>query len=237
MMKFPGFKIDNNALFDFVLAFPEPAHIKDLSTRKYICSNQHNLKVYGLDKPEQIVGLTVHDLDGFMKPYWGDGFADQIDVFDDIILNKNNTFTDKNRIFLDKFGLMHVQDMTKVPVLNYRNEVFAILTTSFDITNRISRFAIFEKYKAIYKKKREACLYFMKHIKINMFFSDILSEKEIMCLLYMTENHTHKNLTQRMKIANKTVESHISNIVNKLKSRTLNEILEFLRSTNQYGGD
>ncbi len=235
MMISPGFKIDNNALFDFVLAFPEPAHIKDPYSRKYICSNKHNLEVYGIDKPEKIVGLTVHDLDNFMKPYWGEGFANQIDDFDDVVLKQNSTLTDESRVFLDKFGLVHVQNMTKVPVLNSKNKVSAILTTSFDITEKVNRFVIFDKYREIYNKKRQACLYLMKHMRINMFFREVLSEKEMLCLLYMTENNTHKNLTQKMHITNKTVESHVHNITNKLKSKTITEILEFLRSTDKYG--
>ncbi len=234
-MKLPNFKLNNNALYDFVLAFPEPAHIKDPHSKKYICSNKHNLKVYGLDKPEQLVGLTVHDLDEFMKPYWGKEFANRIDNFDDIVLKKNTTFSDENRVFLDKFGLVHIQNMTKAPILNSRNKVSAILTTSFDITGRINRFIIFDKYREIYKKKREACLFLMRHMRIDMFFTEVLSEKEMLCLLHMTGNNAHKNLILKMNITNKTVESHIHNIINKLKSKTITEILEFLRSANQYG--
>lgn len=234
-MTIPGFKIDNTALFDFVLAFPEPAHLKDPYSKKYICSNIHNLKVYGIDKPEQVVGLTIHDLDSFMKPYWGKEFANQIDNFDEVVLKQNTTLTIENRVFLDKFGLVHIQNMTKLPVLNFENKVSAILTTSFDITERINRFFIFDKYREIYKKKKEACFYLMKHLRIDMFFLETLSEKEMLCLLYMTENNTHKNLTQKMHITNKTVESHINNITNKLKSKTITEILEFLRSTDQHG--
>ena len=138
---------------------------------------------------------------------------------------------------MDKLGLIHIQNMTKAPTLNYKNKVSAILTMSFDITSRISRFIIFNQYREIYQKKREACLFMMRHMKINMFFIDTLSEKEILCLLYMTENNAHKYLTKKMHITNKTVESHIRSIINKLKSKTINEILAFLRITDQHGRD
>ena len=232
MNDFSTFKTSNHALFDFVSAFPEPAHIKDSVSRKYIFSNKHNLTVYGINNPEKIVGLTVHDLDNFMNPYWGEGFANQIGDFDTIVIKRQSTLTDENRIFLDKYGLLHIQNMTKVPILNSENKVSAILTTSFDITKRINRFVIFNKYKNLYRKKRQACDYLMKHMNINMFFNEVLSEKEIICLLHMTENSSHKYVAKKMNVSTKTIESHVNNIINKLKLKTVSELLEFLRKPN-----
>ena len=226
------FNMPEHILYDFISSFPEAAHLKDVNTKKYIHSNIHNLKVYGLNDPKKVIGLTVHDLDNFMKPYWGEGFANQITEFDSSIKKNTVIITDKNRVFLDKFGLVHIQNMTKAPICNKDNKVSAILTMSFEITNTLDRFHIFNIYKKIYKKKREACLYFLQHLKIIKFLKEILSDKEIICLLNMVENKSHKWIAGKMTISHKTVESHISNIMNKIKNESLPFILEFIRADN-----
>lgn len=226
-----GFRTTESSLYDYVLTFPEPAHLKDPQSKKYICSNEHNLKIYGLNNPEMIVGMTVHDLDNFMKPYWGSNFVYKIDEFDSIVSKEKIMVNDNNRIFLDKFGLVHVQNMIKMPVLGANQSVTSILTTSFDITHTISRVEIFYTYRKIYPKRRDASEYFMKHIRIDPFFREILSNKEMLCLLYMLENNSHKYISSRLHISPRTVETHISSISNKLNNKSLTEIIEFLRIT------
>lgn len=224
------FNMPEHILYDFISSFPEAAHLKDVATKKYLHSNIHNLKVYGLNDPKKVVGLTVHDLDNFMKPYWGEGFAAQITEFD-LMIKKNVTIiTDKNRVFLDKFGLVHIQNMTKAPICNKHNKVSAILTMSFEITNSLDRLYIFEVYKKIYKKKKEACLYFLKHLKITKFLKEILSDKEIICLLNMIENKSYKWIAAKMSISHKTVETHINNIINKIQYTSLPYLIEFIKT-------
>lgn len=228
-------KLSDSALFDFVESFSKPAHLKDPCSKEYFWSNYENLNVYGLNKPDEIIGLTVHDLDQFMKPYWGKEFAGQVGGLDDKVVNKNITVSVYNRTLVDKFGLLHIQNMTKTPILNNTNRVSGILTISSDITDNINLFYIFSKYRKIYKKKRDACIYFMKYLKIDSFFCDVLSEKEFVCMLHMIESNTYKGISNKMNVSRKTVETHIRHIICKLRSKTLNEILEYLRNRNYYG--
>lgn len=230
----PAFRASDSALYDFIQAFPEAAHLKDPQSMRYLCSNQHNLKIYGMENPRSIEGLTVFDLDGFMRPYWGDKFASKIYNFDALVVQQNMTMTDNQRVFLDKFGLIHFQNMTKTPISGRDSQVTAILTTSFDVTKHVSRFDIFKHYLEIYPVKRKACLHMMVHMNVDMFFNDVLTEKEMECLLHMIENKTHKNIANKMVIALRTAEYHVNNIINKLKSKTLSEILEFLRNVKSY---
>lgn len=39
------------------------AHLKDVSTGKYLDSNDINVRKFGLEKGKDIVGLTIDDLD------------------------------------------------------------------------------------------------------------------------------------------------------------------------------
>lgn len=219
----------DHALHDLISSFPEAAHLKDKKNKKYIHSNENSLKIYGFTDPAKVVGLTVHDLDQFMRPYWGHDFADKVNDLDEYVTKECSVITDKNRVFLDKFGLAHIQDMIKVPIANASNQVTAIFTMIFEETGKIDNFSLFNIYKKIYDKKREACFYFMNHLKINIFFRDSLSNKEMMCLLCMIENNTYKYIAKKMNLSIKTIESHVNHIANKVKSKNLEAIIEFLR--------
>lgn len=149
----------DHALYDLVSSFPEAAHLKDFKSKKYIHSNENNLKIYGLIDPSKLLGLTVHDLDEFMRPYWGDDFADKVNDLDEYVARKCVVKTDKNRVFLDKFGLVHIQNMTKAPITNFTNKVTAIFTMSFEVTNEMNYFYLSNTYKKIYGTKRNACFF------------------------------------------------------------------------------
>lgn len=226
---FFDFGMPENILYDFISAFPEAAHLKDINNKKYIFSNKHNLKIYGLNDPAKIIGLTVHDLDDFMRPYWGEGFSDKISELDNRIAQEQVLITDNNRVFLDKFGFVHIQNMTKAPIVNTSNKTIAILTTSFEVTGQLNYFHLFSIYKKIYPQKRKACLYFMQYLKIEKFFLEILSEKEMICFLLMAESKSYKQIADKMSISNKTVETHIRNIANKTSRKNLIEIFELLK--------
>lgn len=225
----PAFKIAGDSLFDFVSSMPEPAHVKDSEDGSYIFSNESNLEIYGLTKVEQIIGATVHDLDGFMRPFWGKEFANCIDLLDYRVKYKKETVADKNRIFLDKFGLLHIQNMTKVPVLNDQNQVTAVLTLSFDLTRKTDSFKLLNLYKSIYMRKSEAVSYFTRYLRIDQFFNEKLTEKELLCLLHMKRNRCHKSIARSMDVGVKTVETHVSHIISKSTKYGISDILVFLR--------
>lgn len=224
-----NFQIAGDALFDFVSSMPEPAHVKDSKNGKYIFSNQGNLEIYDLKNVNNIIGATVHDLDGFMRPFWGENFVKCIDELDYRVKDKKETVVDKNRVFLDKFGLVHIQNMTKVPVLNNNKQAKAVLTLSYDLTRTTDLFSLFKMYKGIYPKKTTAISYFKKYLKIDQFFYETLTEKEILCLLYMKRNKCHKSTAAAMNISLKTVETHVSHIIRKSKIYSISDILVFLR--------
>lgn len=225
-----NFKIGEDALFDFVSAMPGPAHLKEIKTGRYIFSNQSNLEVYSLNQVSEIIGATVQDLDVFMSPYWGKGFADHIDFLDFQVREKQETVVVQQKVFLDKCGLIHIQNMTKTPVLSNNNKVAAILTLSFDLTSKADPLRILEYYKSIYPKKSDALHYFSNHLNIKKFFNEPLTEKELLCMVYMKQNTSYKSIAASLGLGIKTVETHISNIIGKSKKHSVVEVLTFLRN-------
>ena len=229
----PAFTVAGDVLFEFAAALPEPAHIKSTEDGRYLFSNQRNLEIYGLTRPEEIVGATVHDLDGFMRPFWGQRFAQGIGQLDDRVTHHQETVTDNHRVFLDTVGLLHIQDMTKLPVLNKTNRVAAILTLSVDRTHQTDAFELLDLYKRVYTKKSEAIDYFTRHLHLEPFFQGALTEKELSCLLYMQRNRCHKSIAQAMAVGLKTVETHVSHLIGKAAHGDLSKCLVFLRQQGQ----
>ncbi len=225
-----NFKIGEDALFDFVSAMPGPAHLKELGTGRYIFSNQSNLEVYNLKHVNEIIGATVQDLNVFMSPYWGKGFADQIDFLDFQVKEKQETVVAKQKVFLDRRGLVHVQNMTKMPVLSNTNKVTAILTLSFDLAYKTDLLKLLGYYKAIYRKKSDALYYFSRHLEIEKFFNASLTEKELLCLIFMKQNASYKSIAAALNLSVRTVETHISNIMAKSKKHFVTDVLVFLRN-------
>ncbi len=179
---------------------------------------------------QDIINATVYDLDGFMRPYWGLLFAQHIARLDREVESKKITITDVNRIFLDKIGHIHIQDMTKLPVMDSKNRVTSILTLSCDKTNKASLFELLSLYKSAYKKKSNAINNFSSYLGVNSCFNDSLTEKEIICLLCMRQDKCYKSVANEMNVSTKTVETHISNMISKSKKRNLSEPLTILRS-------
>ncbi len=225
-----NFKVGGDALLEFISSMPEPAHIKAPKTGRYIFSNQSNLEVYSLKCVNEIIGATVQDLNAFMAPYWGKGFADQIDFLDFQVRDKQETVCVQEKIFLDKCGLIHIQNMTKTPVLSNSNKVAAILTLSFDLTAKTDPLKLLGYYKAIYHKKSEALHCFSKHLNIENFFNESLTEKELRYLLCMKQNTSYKSIAAALNLGVKTVETHVSNIIGKSKKHSLTDVLILLRN-------
>jgi DNA-binding CsgD family transcriptional regulator len=219
-----------DALIELVNSMPNPAHIKDAKTNKYIVSNKNNLDTYNFQKTEEILGLSVIDLDYFMRKNWGPNFAKEVIALDEKTKEKGKLIISENRIFKDIKGFLRFQDMYKSPIFSRKGQVTAILTLVFDYTKKIDLLQLYEKYRELYDTKTLALKHFSSYIKINDLFYESLTEKELVCLLHARLNQAHKNIAMKMDLSIKTVETHISNITNKLKQGTIQDLIVFLRN-------
>lgn len=226
-------------LLELVLSMPEPAHVKDSANGKYIYSNNSNLEVYGLKNISQLIGKTIYDMDCFMKPYWGKDFAGAISGFDEKVYKSKKAITETNKIFIAKNGLVHVQDMSKIPILDKKGLVSAIFTHSHDKTDVIDLFELFDLYQSIYNKKFEVRKFFCKYLKIDSFFDELPSIAEIKLLLHAKNYKHRKNIADKTHTNIKTIETHITHINNKISqqssSKSYVDVLEFIRISRGSG--
>ena len=226
-----SFKIAGNGLFDFASSLKDAVDIKDARSGRYIYCNKRNLKLYGFDNHDQVLGLTVHDLDYVMRPYWGPLFADAISLLDKRIVISGNTKKDEDRAFLNRDGLIRVISAIKTPLLNERNRISAIMCISYDMTKQVNCLEILKLYKQSYKRKRDAIQMFMRHIKVEHYFTKRLTEKEVLCLLHMKHQNSYLEISKSLFISVKTVETHMSNLISKLKDKDLARLMLHLRKS------
>lgn len=220
------------SMFQLVTSIPNPAHIKDAATGKYIITNKSNLTTFNFSEEKEFVGLSLKEVDTlFMQSYWGKDFAESLALIDCQVKNTGKLFIEKNKIFKDRRGVIRFQDIYKSPIFCRSNnkKVSAILTLTFEHTDKIDLITMYNKYKEMYINKNEAICYFTRSLGIIDFFYEPLTEKELLCLLYAKLNQVHKNIAQNLHVTIKTIETHLANITYKLKDHSMQDVICFLR--------
>ena len=211
---------------------PCSVHVKEAQNRKYRSCNQQNLALFDFKKQEELVGKTVNELDSFMKPFWGREYSQFVDMMDHKTITNKESTHDNNRVFLTSKGFVHIQDMTKVPILGVNNQVLAIFTVSNTITERADLITLYNYYKKIYQDKKNSVNFFLKHKKLDDCFFIPPTDAEIKVLLTMRINESHKIIANILNTETKTVETHVRHIRNKLKNIELSALISLLRNSN-----
>ena len=227
-----NFNLLASSLEVFIASASDAMHIKDADQGRYLLSNDFELSVYGFKKHSELLGLTLQDLDKFMNPYWGKAFVFEMESLDLRVKTQRETVVDAQRTFLDRRGLLRIQNIKKIPLLKVSGEVSSILTMSANLTQKYDDFELFGLYKQFYAKKHQAIFYFMKYFNLHQFFVEILTEKELLCLLHMKRDHTLQGISKGMFLALKILKKYINNIENKSKHGSVYHVLVFLRNHN-----
>lgn len=222
--------ITENSLFELIQIIPNPVHIKDVQG-KYIATNNQNLGTFGFRKAEELLGLSLDDLDYFMRQYWGKNFASSMRDFDaEAMIGDGKTIV-KRKLFKDKNNFIRFQDVYKIPYFckQYSNKVSFIITLSVELTDKLKLIELYNKYRALHCCKTDAMKYFLEYLGITGFFYEQLTEKELLCLLCARQNQAHKHIANNLGVTIKTVEAHVANIAGKLKNHSLHDVFAFLR--------
>lgn len=221
-------------LDDLVAFLPFSVHVKEAKNRIYKQCNQQNLVLFGFKRPEELIGKTVKELDSFMRPFWGEEYPQYVDKLDYQTLANKEPTHDNKRVFLTSKGYVHIQNMTKLPVVGLSNNVLAIFTFSNVVTQYIDLSTLYGYYKNIYQHKKTALNFFLKHINIYDCFYVLPTDAEIKVLLTMRINESHKVIANILHTEPKTVENTVRNIRNKLKNIELSALISLLRESPTY---
>lgn len=223
--------VSDSVLYDFVTAQVGGAHVKDAKTGAYLLGNANTLKILGLKRFEQFIGRNVFEIDEFMRPYWGGEYAKNIGEVDAKAVLECKVSVKKDIILLNAAHQIYVHDLLKVPLIGVDNKPVALLTTVVDRTKDIDLFYLLELYRKLASNKNQGLRDFIRFLGIADFFHEELTYKEVVCLLHMRLNPAYKRAARKLSVTVKTIESHASHIIGKLKDRRLAIILAHLRET------
>lgn len=221
---------------DYIIAsFPYGAHLKDSQTGKYIYTNKANLVFYNLSNVKELIGLTVRDLDDFMQPYWGSGFATEIAALEYQVIDKKERMFDERTIRTTSGRLM-IQRMEKVPIIDNNGKASSILTMSHDLINELTVEELYFLYKKHNKdcKTRTAINDFLKHLRLENYFIQSPTESELLVLLAKKNCSSHKEVGKLLNLATKTVEAYSSKLAEKVKNGDVFAIVNILRNIRSY---
>lgn len=211
------------------------AHVKDLQTGKYLCSNLVNSRKFGFNSAEEIVGATIYDLDDFMRPFWGNTILPDILRQEREIMFSGKLSIDKDRAFLTKDGFVCVHYMTKIPLQNKNGIISRLFTMSENVTSDLTLEQLWILYKKFYPvNKPTAIKKFLYHTGILQFFNEFPSEAEIKILIARDFLESYKAIANVLNISSKTVEFHIGNLKRKTKGVDLPLIVHSMKITDPH---
>ena len=224
----------SSKILDNILEHSEgTAHIKDACNKKYIRSNEENLKVYNLNHEKEIIGATVHDLDDLMQSNWDKEFIDTVDELDNMVVKTKQVYSDDGRLFLNKSGILRMQYMTKYPIIDSNSIVTAIFTISKNVIYRFTLIKLYESYLSFYKGNiKLAISSFLKHTGIEQYFEEQPTEAEIKVLIAKKVFPTHKHIANALDRSVKTIDIHLFNLNAKAKSLDLTQIVAKMENSN-----
>jgi len=218
-------------LYDFSKVLPNPVNFKEPKSGKYLFSNELSATLVGVASAEQMVGLTVRDLNfSLSQSPWGDALAEKIIQMDRHVREKKTAIND-TAAFLKPNGILIVETVTKFPMLGASGNLVGIATVNQELTHRLSHHLLFDLYKNTCGKKL-ATRKFLRHVGVESWFFKPPTEAELLVLIERAAGKVDKEIARAQGISTRTIETHFVNLRSKLKGDALSNILACLRNPN-----
>lgn len=219
----------DSQLYDFGKILPNAVNFKDPKSGKYLFSNELSAANVGAGSPEQMLGLTVRDLNFSQKQsQWGDALAQKIIRMDWFVRDKK-TAIDDTAAFLKPDGVLIVETLTKLPILGAHGNVTGIATFNQELTHRVSHRLLYDLYKNICGTK-VAAKKFLRHLDIESWFYTLPTEAELLVLIERAGGNADKEIARIQGVSTRTIETHFVNLRSKLKGDALPNIISCLRN-------
>ena len=219
--------LSESLLCDYMNASSQPASIKSPESEKYIFSNAANTDLMGFASTDQLIGLTVHDLN-FSRSQQGNAWAEKIRRMDCLARKKKCAVEDTDK-YLNENGILSYKTTTKLPLIGICGNVLGIVTFSEDLTHRLSHRLLYEQYKHICGKKI-AIQKTLRHLEIESYFHVPPTEAELLNLIQRAAGKIDKDIARAHGVSKRTIDTHFANLRAKLKGDVLPSIIFRLRN-------
>ncbi|PQV52648.1 sigma-70 region 4 domain-containing protein [Paraburkholderia sp. BL21I4N1] len=224
----------DSAIISFIENFPVSASLKEADTGKYIINNRYNSRQFGVENPAELVGLTINDLK-FCQPEWGAQYAAAIQKLDFRAREKKTHVLGRHQ-FLDDSGEAQLEEMVKFPVLGSRKNILGIVTYRNDITPTLPPNSLYQLYLNFYDvtsaiKRVLACL------EIVQYFATLPTDAQFRVFLLKTERLANKEIAKFLGTSDRTVETHLDALRNKVVDGNLPHVLSLVKWHTPYASD
>lgn len=239
------FSCVGNCLPDLIETSSDLIHLRDAQTGKYILGNNRCAKWFGLELADKLIGLTVEDLvatGGFWKldftpafEHWKNMEPIRARQFDYQVRTSLRCMS-VQRIFCTYEGFIEFRNVIKLPVLNGKKKIIAILSISQDLTPQCPLSRLLLLYREYYPDDR-AIQQMLRYVEIGHYFVHLPTFREMQVLFALHEYMSRKYAARHLDISPNTLASHIQHLKEKLTTPNYNQILLQLRVTpmRKYG--
>lgn len=216
-------------LYNIIKSLPGRAHVKLATDLSYHITNEATLKLLGMNNAQQLIGKNDYDIGRHMGSHWPAKLAQELQDLDNEIINNNKPIIGKEETpYLDAEGNLVIHSLTKIPIYNLSNQPYGVLTLAADITNIKDVMFVRQSYNNLFKKPKQAHYHFIKHIgldKIHADQDDLITIRELECLILFTKGMATKEIARRMNISPRTVETHFEHVKTKFNCLTRSEVI------------
>lgn len=213
---------DEKFIEHFIYVAPEAAIIKEATHLRYEASNNKNLEIFNFEKEGNIIGNSVFDLAEIMGWRWSKDYAQNTKDNDLKVIHTKKPSLMPREIFLNKKGFVTSLSRIKIPIFsNYHPDtVKAIFSYASDYTDSIDISTLLQLYRSLYNDERKATTKFLEYIGFNIVHSQLITARELDCLLSFSKRRNLKEVAFDLNITRRTVEAHLSNVKEKLLCST-----------------
>jgi DNA-binding CsgD family transcriptional regulator len=216
----------HSELVSIIDNYPYPAQFKTADTGKYVFSNLVNARMYRMQDPRDLEGLTIHDL-RLDHPEWGPEHAARIDRLDQRVRTERTLVTDRHPFF-GEHGEVCYHEAIKFPVLGTHGNLLAIVSCAQDIKHTLSYPDLYRLYRHFYDGA-DAVKHMLTYLGGEAWFPRLPSEAQFRVFLEKAEGYTNKHIARRLRVASSTVESHLDAMREKIVDGDLHRAFAILR--------
>jgi len=216
-----------SGLISFIQNYPHPASFKEADTGKYIIVNHCLAQETGLSNTEDLIGLTVHDLQ-FAKSGEGLQQAKRIAELDYLASEKKSLASDRFAFFESGNGEVQFDEVTKVPVLGHGGNILGVVTYQSNLTPTLPLNQVYDLYRRFYDAS-EAIARMLNYLGIEQYFSIHPTEAPLRIFLAKAERYSNKQIGRLLGISHRTVDYQFDALRNRVIDGDLRHVLTAIK--------
>ncbi len=220
-------------LISILEKFPHPVTLKTSDTGKYLFSNAANARMFNVEDPKELIGLTVRDLK-YPQVEAGLQFSRQIEAFDFHVREHKTMIAQKqSRLVCD--GVVFHEELVKFPLLGMAQQVVGVFTYARDLTGELTSTQLYGQYRGFYDKQ-DAIERVLDHLELREAFAVLPTETQLLVFLDKAEGRTEKEIAERFKVCPSRVAQHVEAMNKKLIGADLIQTLAMLKQSGSQAG-